>query len=82
MTDIRNLPEVEDRVETGVVQFGDDWPGVFIRGDNALHYAENLRRVIQIAAIEGIYRDAMSMAYANDLCALLMKCNVKKEAAK
>jgi len=25
----------ERRAETGVMQFGDDWPGVFIRGDNA-----------------------------------------------
>jgi hypothetical protein len=24
-----------DRVETGPVQFNDDWPGFFIRGDNA-----------------------------------------------
>lgn len=24
------------RVETGPLQFGDDWPGIFIRGDNAL----------------------------------------------
>ena len=23
------------RLETGVVQFDDDWPGVFIRGDSA-----------------------------------------------
>lgn len=29
----------QTRVETGVVQFGNDWPGVFIRGDNALGYA-------------------------------------------
>lgn len=27
-----------DRIETGPVQFGDDWPGVFIRGDNAFAY--------------------------------------------
>lgn len=33
---IRKLPAVERRVETGPVQFGDDWPGIFIRGDNAL----------------------------------------------
>jgi hypothetical protein len=32
---IRKLPAVAERVETGPVQFGDDWPGVFIRGDNA-----------------------------------------------
>lgn len=30
------------RLETGVVQEGDDWPGVFIRGDNAMAYAMSL----------------------------------------
>lgn len=25
------------RVETGTLQFGDDWPGLFIRGDDAMH---------------------------------------------
>lgn len=25
------------RAETGVMQFGDDWPGYFIRGDNVIH---------------------------------------------
>lgn len=33
----------QTRVETGVVQFGNDWPGVFIRGDNALGYALALK---------------------------------------
>lgn len=31
------------RVETGRYQFGDDWPGVFIRGDEALNFAGKLR---------------------------------------
>lgn len=31
------------RPETGPMQFGDDWPGVFIRGDNAFHFAMELR---------------------------------------
>lgn len=31
---IRFLPATVDRVETGAVQFGTDWPGLFIRGDN------------------------------------------------
>ena len=35
MSHIRKLPAVDSRVETGAVQFGDDWPGVFIRGDEA-----------------------------------------------
>jgi len=26
------------RAETGPMRFGDDWPGVFIRGDNAFFY--------------------------------------------
>ena len=35
------------RLETGVVQAGDDWPGVFIRGDNAFHYANLLSAILQ-----------------------------------
>jgi hypothetical protein len=36
-----DLPSNGDvlRVETGAVQFGDDWPGLFVRGDQALHLA-------------------------------------------
>lgn len=30
------------RIPTGVLQFGDDWPGVFIRGDEALALANRL----------------------------------------
>jgi len=37
--------ESRGRIETGVVQFADDWPGVFIRGDNAIAYASELRRI-------------------------------------
>lgn len=33
---IRKLPEMDNRVETGAVRFGDDWPGLFIRGDDCL----------------------------------------------
>ena len=33
---MRQLPAAEPRVETGAVQFGDDWPGLFIRGDNCI----------------------------------------------
>ena len=35
MADIRKLADPGERVETGPVQFGDDWPGIFIRGDHA-----------------------------------------------
>lgn len=34
------------RVETGAVQFGNDWPGLFIRGDQAMLLARNLRKIL------------------------------------
>ena len=39
---IQWLPRSGPRVETGPLQVGDDWPGVFIRGDNAGWYALQL----------------------------------------
>ena len=51
----RQLPEQDERVETGPVRFGDDWPGVFIRGDNAGYYAMALKQYLdQIEPIAGI----------------------------
>jgi len=39
------LPE-QQRAETGVMQFEEDWPGVFIRGDNAAMWAMAIREVL------------------------------------
>jgi hypothetical protein len=36
------------RLETGVVQEGNDWPGVFIRGDDAFHLAMQLREALRL----------------------------------
>jgi len=65
MDDIRKVPAVEPRVETGPIQFGDDWPGTFIRGDNAFAYAMYLEIVlaeskadpISIAMLKGLLSD-------------------------
>lgn len=38
------------RVESGPLQINDDWPGVFIRGDNAFTYVMYLN--LAIAALE------------------------------
>lgn len=40
--EIRKIEAQADRVETGPVQFGDDWPGLFIRGDNCLWMARSI----------------------------------------
>jgi hypothetical protein len=45
---IRTLPAQDERVETGAVQFGDDWPGVFIRGDNAFFYIRCLDALLRL----------------------------------
>ena len=43
---VRRFPAQKERVETGPIMFGDDWPGVFIRGDNAHYYAMALQTVL------------------------------------
>lgn len=47
---VRVLPEQSPRVETGPVRFGDDWTGVFIRGDNAFGYIMAIDRALALAA--------------------------------
>jgi hypothetical protein len=47
MSEIRQLPEQSERVETGATQFGSDWPGVFIRGDSAAWYALQLKAFLK-----------------------------------
>jgi hypothetical protein len=47
MESICHLPVQSERIETGPIQFGDDWPGVFIRGDEALDYAMLLHEIIK-----------------------------------
>lgn len=40
MSDIRIIDvPLDSRIETGPLQFNDDWPGTFIRGKHACHYA-------------------------------------------
>jgi hypothetical protein len=45
--EIRIMPAAEQPVESGPLRFGDDWPGVFIRGDDAANYAYHLHRVLK-----------------------------------
>jgi len=38
---------METRPETGKMKFGDDWSGIFIRGDNAFNYHMQLKEVLK-----------------------------------
>lgn len=63
------------RVETGPVRFDDDWPGVFIRGDQALHFGCTLNAVLGSAGlIDPIYQ-----AVLRGLQETLMSCECKEE---
>ena len=48
------MAEKLNRVETGVVQFEDDWPGVFIRGDNAMNFAGALTNLLEVVEATSI----------------------------
>lgn len=60
------------RPETGVMQFGNDWPGVFIRGDNAAGYAIALRTHLTNPG-----QDAFAEMYVKSLLELLEGSNVQ-----
>lgn len=70
---IRHLPGQDNRVETGTVQFGDDWPGVFIRGDNAGAMAMTLKSYLD--SQKDVH--PLTMSNLRGLQGLLESCNVK-----
>ena len=59
------------RIGTGPLQIGDDWPGVFIRGDDALGYVSAFR----------LLRDAGLLVAGgplDSLLTLLASCKVER----
>lgn len=65
------------RVETGVVQFGTDWPGVFIRGDDAVNYAFSLRFLLnKLSELDMDFTDSIQLASAASLVSLLEDTHV------
>lgn len=70
---VQKLPAVEGRVETGAVQFGDDWPGVYIRGDYAMHTAQLLEWLLDHGRDMD---DAITEAYLRDHVRFLRSCMV------
>ena len=75
MSDLRKLPAAEPRVESGPVQFGDDWPGVFLRGDNACWYGFVLKQFLESV---GDGADLMQKAMLQGLASDLQGCDVRR----
>lgn len=72
---IRKFPAEEERVESGPIQFGDDWPGTFLRGDNSIY----LRLMLQQAITELEKRDDVDRILTMTLkgyVRLLDECNL------
>ena len=73
---VRELEQQDDRVETGVIRFGDDWPGVFIRGDDCYRYLNALRHVTTEEMTDSI-GDEIAVICVRGLIDLLDSSNVK-----
>jgi len=72
---------MSDRPETGRMQFADDWPGVFIRGDTALSYARVIQELIsdiEKRAPDLSPEDISRWARMRGLAQLLESCRVDK----
>jgi len=65
------------RAESGPIQFGDDWPGVFLRGDYAGPVAMTLDRVL-----DGIDASTMDAAQLRGLARLLAASDVRSGTDK
>lgn len=71
MASIRTLPPQDQRVESGPIQFGTDWPGTFIRGDSAGWYAILLGRLLDEASRESSGASPIDVATLRGLQGLL-----------
>jgi len=81
------LPEQDNRVETGPIRFGDDWPGVFIRGDNALFYARSIQHAMNRLSAQGVdfadqalFADQVLINYLGSLVKVLRSCDLSSSA--
>lgn len=80
LEEIRELPGVEHRVETGPIRFGEDWPGTFIRGDNAFAYLMYLEKALDVFYRLGEMDKSLDLYLAfsnlNELAKLLHESNI------
>ncbi len=68
------LPKDMSRMESGVIQFGDDWPGIFVRGDDALYTAINLSEVTKLIEKQ----NSLLSVNLTNFAELLFACDIRK----
>ena len=70
------LPDIMKRMETQVVQFGDDdWPGMFLRGDDAMSVAFCLHACANQLE-QGLEISEVSIAVMRGLANMMKQCDV------
>ena len=68
----------QNRIETGAVQFGDDWPITAIRGDNGMWYNMQLQLLLKKVKEQDWAKDyAMVIANVEDLQKTLSGCSAQ-----
>ena len=70
------LPGGSGRAPTGAVQFQDDWPGLFIRGDTAIIMAHAIR------TLEASLRDTADVVVASQLMKLARLAEIVERDVK
>jgi hypothetical protein len=79
----RLIPHTGPRVETGPVKFGDDWTGVFIRGDNAFGMAMGLRALLSGAsAPRSLLHNTLAVVTLTGLIELLESANEALQSSR
>jgi len=66
----------DERIETGPVQINDDWPGVFIRGDNAMFYGKALKSLLVAMKDDTDTHRMLTASALRGLADLLASCNI------
>jgi hypothetical protein len=47
------IPGGSNHIPTGALQFKDDWPGLFIRGDEAFAFMLELKQILKVLEKQG-----------------------------
>jgi hypothetical protein len=72
--ELRNLAGQSERVETGPIKFGEDWPGLFVRGCDCLPIASAIRVLISAVPWQKVIYDKTlfwAVGLLEDFCLFL-----------
>ena len=64
---------ISERIETGPLQINDDWPGIFIRGDNAMYMGFVIKEFLEGTA----QNDIVAKMYLEQLAEILSGCRAQ-----